>query len=578
MHLHDIGKSPDSTFKKINQHLETNYGFKISESVSDQDLVSIMEQIQGEITDLKVKGDDAKTSPEISKRLLVLEGITSLREFAMMQFQSPKLDSTIQNLVDFVVDTFEISGYHGHPEFEKAIEKAMDEYRSSRYRFPDEMIEQRVRQEAMARIQSEMGGPAEHMMEDESDDDSDVDNEASEDSEMKGIDLEEKHWIHTDPKKRGMFKGKDAGDINSEKAALKAKDAKHPGHVSAADKTKMHELEFAARAKSGGLEEEQVNEISSATLKGYTDKADPWKRPQGTAAAHSRQQARAGAPKSSGHLPGYDKEIEEDDMYGSVGKRASAMGGHAAQAPDTAQAKHAMKVLDNPKLSLAPQHDEPVNMVRDQNGRMVPKNSWAAPSPRNRMKEGTDMKEQQNLVKNLRRLLETEVSQAEVMMAAKGFAQELQEMVEKIGRLQNEDLPPVVDQMRETYGQESASAFQTQIYGAMQGVMDALFTAKTQVDDAVGNMATTGQFSAQTDMDVPMDGMDNDLGAIDAGAEAGADLDNLDADLQADDEFGGAEEEEPLGRGMKTEAAMQKKVLEMQKLVAKARKLREARG
>jgi hypothetical protein len=46
MLLNDIGKSPDSTFKKINQHLETNYGFKIAEDVSDKDLISIMEQIK----------------------------------------------------------------------------------------------------------------------------------------------------------------------------------------------------------------------------------------------------------------------------------------------------------------------------------------------------------------------------------------------------------------------------------------------------------------------------------------------------------------------------------------------------
>src|SRR5271165_4302482 len=104
------------------------------------------------------------------------------------------------------------------------------------------------------------------------------------------------------------------------------------------------------------------------------------------------------------------------------------------------------------------------------------------------------------------------------MMAAKGFASELQEMVEKIGRLQNEDLPPVVDQMRETYGTESSSAFQTQIYGALQGVMDALYTAKNQVDDAVSSMASTGQVGAQTDMDKDMDmgaGMDDGMAAGD---------------------------------------------------------------
>ena len=190
------------------------------------------------------------------------------------------------------------------------------------------------------------------------------------------------------------------------------------------------------------------------------------------------------------------------------------------------------------------------------------------------------MKEHKNLVKNLRHLLETEVSQAEVMMAAKGFAQELQEMIEKIGRLQNEDLPPVTDQMRETYGMESASAFQTQIYGALQSVMDSLYTAKGQVDDAVSNMAATGQFNAPTDMDkdVGMDDMEEPGAMDDLG-----DLDNIEADLGDEedmgDEFGGAETEEPLGRAKKMESVrLQQKVLEMQRLVAKARKLREARG
>ncbi len=189
------------------------------------------------------------------------------------------------------------------------------------------------------------------------------------------------------------------------------------------------------------------------------------------------------------------------------------------------------------------------------------------------------MKEHANLVKNLRRLLETEVSQAEVMMAAKGFSQELQEMVEKIGRLQNEDLPPVTDQMRETYGTASSSAFQTQIYGALQGVMDSLYTAKGQVDDAVSNMASTGQVGAETDMDVPMDGMDDgmgDVGGMDADAGMDADLDNIAGDLDAGDEFGGAGDgEEPLGRSMKMES-LQAKVLKMKQLVEQAKKLKRA--
>jgi len=95
-------------------------------------------------------------------------------------------------------------------------------------------------------------------------------------------------------------------------------------------------------------------------------------------------------------------------------------------------------------------------------------------------------------------------------------------------------------------------------------------------------MAATGQVSAQTDMDVPVDGMDDtagmgDTAGIDADAGMDADLDNIAGDMDAGDEFGGAEEDEPLGRAMK-ESVLQRKVVEMKKLVEKAKKLREARA
>lgn len=467
MLLNDIGKSPDTTFRKINQHLETNYGFRIAEDTSDRDLVAIMEQIEGEITDLKIKGDVAKDSPEISKRLLVLEGITALREFAIMQFQSPDLENVLGGMTEFIVNHFRLGGMH-HADFEESVRDAMKQYRSSKYRFPDDLVEQRVRQGAMTKIQAlsnTMPG-----------------------SPTNGVNIETETVL---------------GENDTEDAL---------GDV---------------QMKGIDIGEEMGN--------------DRW--------GNTPQSARV---------------------------RDTAAGGHSASAPTTAAGKHAARVLDNPKLSLAPQGgSEPVPMVRDKSGRMVPDPFAAQKAAR---AKGIVMKEQENLVKNLRHLLETEVSQAEVMMAAKGFAQELQEMVEKIGRLQNEDLPPVVDQMRETYGMESAGAFQTQIYGALQGVMDSLYTAKGQVDDAVSNMASTGQFDAQTDMDVPVDGMDDGMGmddptAMDADAGMDADLDNLAGDLDSEDEFGGAEEEDPLGRAMKTES-LQKKVVEMQRLVEKARKLR----
>ena len=451
MLLNDIGKSPTSTLRKINQHLETNYGFKIAENASDKDLVAIMEQIEEEITELKVKGEDAKASPEISKRLLVLEGIKNLREFALVQFQSPDLDRVVSGLADFVHNSFRLGGTT-HRDFEECVRDGMKHYRSSKYRFPDDIVEQRVRQAAMSQLHGANSG-------------------ANPTAEM---DIE------------GLSPG-EAG-LNDNQG-----------------------------------EESEVSPVTTL-------------------------------------------DENKPGAFANVGKRAGALGGYAADMPDTPQARHAMRVLSNPNLELAkePEEEKP-RMIRDKNGRMVPDPFDVQRIAR---KKGIVMKE--NLVKNLRRLLETEVSQAEVMMAAKGFAQELQEMIEKIGRLQNEDLPPVTDQMRETYGTDSSSAFQTQIYGALQGVMDALYTAKGQVDDAVSNMASSGHVSAETDMDVPIDDMD----AMDADADIDADLDNI-----SGDEFGGAEEEEPLGRSKKMESVqgLQRKVMEMQKLVAKAKKLKEAK-
>lgn len=452
MLLDDISNSPSITLKKINRHLKDNYGLTLAENASSDDLNVIMEQIQDEITELKLKGDDAKSSAEISKRLLILEGLTNLKETEMVNIKSPKLDFVINSLVEYVVDAFEISGYHGMPEFDKAMDRAMDEYRSSRYRFPDEMIEQRVRQEALNRIKS---GQAE---------------QGTSSPIGSGI-QDEPDVAAQDERSRYLL------------ARKKLQDLQMDPNISKDPEKRFHVMGMTSDLTSNAPMHEDD----------YTDEE-------------------AGAPES----------------------------------------------------------DEIVPMARNSSGQMAPA-----------VYEGKAMKEHQNLVKNLRRLLETEVSQAEVMMAAKGFAQELQEMVEKIGRLQNEDLPPVTDQMRETYGMESASAFQTQIYGALQGVMDSLYTAKNQVDDAVSNMASTGQVGAQTDMDKDM-GMagGDEMGGDEMG---GDDLDNIAADigdeagLEQGDDFGGAEEEEPLGRAMK-ESILKRKVLEMQRLVAKARQLRETNG
>jgi len=166
---------------------------------------------------------------------------------------------------------------------------------------------------------------------------------------------------------------------------------------------------------------------------------------------------------------------------------------------------------------------------------------------KNEMKEG--------YVKELRKLLEAEVEQAESLIAAKSFSQELQDMIEKLGRLVNEDLPAVSDQMRDSHGSDVATGFEDSVSTTLSGIMDSLRNSKQELDNSVSTIADGGMPSAGNDM--------GDFGGEeDFGAEADLDVD-VDSDVELDlgdaelgDEFGGADElagmeDEPLGRAKK---------------------------
>ena len=439
MLLNDIGRAPTASLRKINQYLESSYGFILTADSGTRDIIAVMESINDEITQLKVKGGDAKASPEISKRLLILEGLRALKENAIeLQLESPDLEPLVTGLIDAVVNHFRKCGQHsGH--LDDAITRAMEEYRGSEYLFPDDYIEHRVRDGALGRL-----------------------------SGSNKLDIPEP-------------------------------------------------------------DDELDVEMSPSIIGGTDDVVD---------------EDFAFKPLSKEEYLSKRKELQKMQLD-----------------PATARYPATRKLV---MLKLAD--------LRKQAQEAGLEQVYETEEPESVSNKGIEMKENVNFIKHLRTLLETEVSQAEVMMAAKGFAQELQEMVEKIGRLQNEDLPPVTDQMRETYGTDSASAFQTQIYGALQGVMDSLYTAKNQVDEAVSNMASRGQVDAQVDMDK---GIDKGIDDVQSDEPTGdLDLDNI--GNEPEDDFGAAETDEPLGREMKESIKLKKKIAEMKNIVAKARRLKES--
>lgn len=152
-------------------------------------------------------------------------------------------------------------------------------------------------------------------------------------------------------------------------------------------------------------------------------------------------------------------------------------------------------------------------------------------------------------------LLETNVEEAEIMMSTKGFSQDLQEMIEKLGRMTNEDLPPVTDHIRVVYGLDAATNFQESTHEVLQAVMDTLYSAKFFIDEAVIRMSEHKVPGVATDMDVDVTSngeMDGDLDIGDADIDA---LDIGDTEIEPLEDEVVSDLEEPLGRMKKESAA-----------------------
>ena len=82
-------------------------------------------------------------------------------------------------------------------------------------------------------------------------------------------------------------------------------------------------------------------------------------------------------------------------------------------------------------------------------------------------------------------ITEGEVGSAEVLLAAKSMVDEVQDMIETAGKMQNEQLPQLLDSIRDQLGSEQADAFQQSVGGTLEQLMPALQTARDGVDGGV---------------------------------------------------------------------------------------------
>ena len=162
-------------------------------------------------------------------------------------------------------------------------------------------------------------------------------------------------------------------------------------------------------------------------------------------------------------------------------------------------------------------------------------NTYEAPKEYKMKKE----KLEEGLMAQLNALLEADAADAEITMAARGIVDELQDMIEKLGKIQNDQLGPLADEMAFSHGPEQSAAFKQASDSAIAGLLGQARSTKDAVNDAV--LVLMG--------DKPAD----DMAATGAelGGDMGADMEDdisMDMDLTGGDDSMSGPEDEPLGR------------------------------
>lgn len=152
------------------------------------------------------------------------------------------------------------------------------------------------------------------------------------------------------------------------------------------------------------------------------------------------------------------------------------------------------------------------------------------------------------MVENQQRFItESEMAKSEAILAAKDMVDSIQDMLEKISKMQNEQLPALLDTIRDQLGTQQADGFKGSVAPLLQQLAQTLQQGRETADGAARTLAGEGG----TDMGLGGD-MGGDMGGADLGAAPEGDLgappeSDLDGDeFGATDAAAGGDEE--LGR------------------------------
>ena len=113
-----------------------------------------------------------------------------------------------------------------------------------------------------------------------------------------------------------------------------------------------------------------------------------------------------------------------------------------------------------------------------------------------------------NWLDEKKKIMEGEVGQAEALLAAKDIVDSIQDMIEKVGKVQNEQLPALLDTIRDQIGSAEADSFKSTMGATLVSLAAALASSRDQADTGVRALSGEG---APTDMGMGGAGAGGDL-------------------------------------------------------------------
>jgi hypothetical protein len=90
---------------------------------------------------------------------------------------------------------------------------------------------------------------------------------------------------------------------------------------------------------------------------------------------------------------------------------------------------------------------------------------------------------------NRRQINEGEIEAAEVVLAAKDMVDSIQNMLEDASKMLNEQMPPLLDSIRDQLGPEKSDSYKSTAGQALQSLIDNLNTVRQSLDQGARGLA-----------------------------------------------------------------------------------------